>query len=86
MLLLTKKQVKNHKWVIYEEVQSENKGPLQQNSQVILNTNHMEGMKGAAATIDSIEETTVYMVDFTSSTGEKVKNHKWVTESELVKK
>ena len=79
-------QVKNHKWVIYEEVQSENKGPLQQNSQVILNTNHMEGMKGAAATIDSIEETTVYMVDFTSSTGEKVKNHKWVTESELVKK
>ena len=27
-------QVKNHKWVIYEEVQSENKGPLQQNSEV----------------------------------------------------
>ena len=78
--------VKNHKWVIYEEVQLENNEPLKQNSEVVLKADHMEGMLGAKATIDSIEKTTVYMVDYTSSTGEKVKNHKWVTESELVKK
>ena len=44
----------------------------------------MEGMDGATATIDSAEETTVYMVDFTTTdTDEAVTNHKWVTESEL---
>jgi len=44
----------------------------------------MKGMKGAIAVIDSAEQTTVYMVDYTPTTGgEKVTNHKWVTESEL---
>jgi len=33
--------------------------------------------------IESAEETTVYMLDFTTTTGEEVENHKWVTESEL---
>jgi hypothetical protein len=47
----------------------------------------MEGMKGATAEIDSAEETTVYMVDYTPTNGgEEVKNHKWVTESELTSK
>ncbi len=45
---------------------------------------HMEGMDGATATVDSTEETTVYMVDFVPTTGgEEVTNHKWTTESEL---
>lgn len=48
-----------------------------------MNADHMEGMNGATAVIDSAEQTTVYMVDFTSTSGEEVKNHKWVTESEL---
>lgn len=44
----------------------------------------MPGMKGATAKIESAEHTTVYMVDFTPTTGgEPVKNHKWLTESEL---
>jgi len=39
---------------------------------------------GAAGTIDSAEKTTVYMIDYTPTTGgEKVTNHQWVTESEL---
>jgi len=51
---------------------------------VTLNTDHMEGMDGASAVIDSAEETTVHMVDFISTyLGEEVKNHKWVTEGEL---
>ncbi|TCI24122.1 DUF1541 domain-containing protein [Exiguobacterium sp. SH5S13] len=40
-------------------------------------------MDGTTATIDSVEETTVYMIDFTLESGEKVTNHKWVTEDEL---
>lgn len=75
--------VTNHKWVIQEELEGVGKEPLNPGDEVILNADHMEGMKGATATIDSAEETTVYMVDYIATTGEKVKNHKWVTESEL---
>jgi len=75
--------VTNHKWVIHEELEGVGKEPLEPGAKVTLNADHMPGMKGAAATIDSAEHTTVYMVDYTSTTGEQVKNHKWVTESEL---
>lgn len=41
-------------------------------------------MKGATAEIESAEQTTVYMVDYTPTDGgEVVTNHKWVTEEEL---
>jgi len=77
-------EVKNHKWVIHEELQNPGAPPLQPGTEVVVNADHMEGMKGATAKIDSAEQTTVYMVDFTPTTGgEEVKNHKWVTESEL---
>jgi hypothetical protein len=75
--------VTNHKWVIHEELEGVGKEPLEPGTEVTLNADHMAGMKGATATIDSAEQTTVYMVDYTSTTGEEVKNHKWVTESEL---
>lgn len=75
--------VLNHKWVIHEELEGVGKESLKPGAEVTLHANHMEGMMGATATIDSVEETTVYMVDFTSATGEKVTNHKWVTESEV---
>jgi hypothetical protein len=53
-------------------------------SQVIMNTDHMVGMKGATATIVGAYDTTAYVVTYTPTTGgEPVKNHKWVTESEL---
>lgn len=75
-------KVSNHKWVIHEELKGAGEQPFSNNDRVVLEANHMEGMDGAEATIDSAEQTTVYMVDYTSK-GEKVKNHKWVTESEL---
>lgn len=75
--------VTNHKWVIHEELEGVDEVPLEQGTEVTINADHMEGMQGATATIDSVEETTVYMVDFISTTGEQVTNHKWVTESEL---
>uniref|UniRef100_A0A914YHU4 DUF1541 domain-containing protein n=1 Tax=Panagrolaimus superbus TaxID=310955 RepID=A0A914YHU4_9BILA len=58
--------------------------PFAAGTEVVLNADHMPGMKGAKAIIDSAEQTTVYMVDYTPTTGgDPVKNHKWVTEEEL---
>lgn len=77
-------RVENHKWVIHEELQDAGEAPLEPGTEVTVNAEHMEGMDGVTAEIDSAEETTVYMVDFTPTTGgEEVKNHKWVIESEL---
>ncbi|MBM0395196.1 DUF1541 domain-containing protein [Staphylococcus pseudintermedius] len=76
--------VEDHKWVIHEELEGPGEAPLEPGTEVTLDADHMKGMDGATATIDSAEETTVYMVDFvTTDTEEKVQNHKWVTESEL---
>ncbi|TWT25989.1 YdhK family protein [Planomicrobium sp. CPCC 101110] len=76
--------VKNHKWVIHEELENPGEAPLKAGDKATLAADHMEGMDGAEATIDSAEETTVYMLDFTPTNGgEKVTNHKWVTENEL---
>jgi Protein involved in sex pheromone biosynthesis len=77
-------EVTNHKWVIHEELKNPGNAPLSPGAKVTLEADHMAGMKGAEAKIDSAEQTTVYMVDYTPTTGGKpVKNHKWVVESEL---
>ncbi|MDM5205373.1 YdhK family protein [Cytobacillus kochii] len=77
-------RVENHKWVIHEELIDAGDAPLEPDTEVKTEASHMEGMEGATVEIDSAEQTTVYMVDFTTTTdGEEVKNHKWVTESEL---
>lgn len=80
-------KVTKHKWVIQEEIKDAGSEPLKPGSKVTIEANHMEGMQGATAEIDSAEKTTVYMIDYTSTTdGKKVTNHKWVTESELSSK
>ncbi|GKU84234.1 MULTISPECIES: YdhK family protein [Bacillati] len=77
-------KVTDHKWVIQEEIEDAGDEAIEPGTEVIINAAHMEGMNGAKATIDSAEKTTVYMVDYTPTTGgEKVTNHQWVTESEL---
>lgn len=75
--------VEDHKWVVHEELENPGEEPLQPGTEVTVNADHMDGMDGANVTIDSAEETTVYMIDYTASTGEEVTNHMWVTESEL---
>ncbi|TCI26349.1 DUF1541 domain-containing protein [Exiguobacterium sp. SH3S2] len=75
--------VENHKWVIHEELDTSESAPLADGTEVTLQSDHMEGMDGATATIDSSEQTTVYMVNFMLQDGEEVTNHKWVTENEL---
>lgn len=79
-----RERVENHKWVIHEEIPDAGDAPLEPGMEVKVDANHMEGMEGATAEIDSAEETTVYMINYTPTDGgEEVKNHKWVTESEL---
>nr|WP_311439591.1 YdhK family protein [Mesobacillus foraminis] len=75
--------VKDHKWVIHEEIANAGEEPFEPGATVTLNADHMEGMDGATAVIESAVETNVYMLDFTTTTGEKVDNHKWVIEREL---
>lgn len=76
--------VENHKWVIHEEIEDSGEDLVEPGEEAVLNADHMQGMDGAAATIDSAEQTTVYMVNFKDTeTGEEVENHKWVTEAEL---
>ncbi|MBM7599841.1 hypothetical protein JOC34_002209 [Virgibacillus halotolerans] len=77
-------KVEDHKWVIQEEIENADDKALDPGTEVTIRADHMEGMEGATAAIESAESTTVYMIDYTSTTdGEKVSNHKWVTESEL---
>lgn len=79
-------KVTNHKWVIQEEIEDHGNKELKEGSEVKLEADHMKGMEGAIATIDSAQKTTVYMIDFTPTTGgQEIKNHKWVTEDELLK-
>lgn len=80
-------KVENHKWVIQEEIKDAGKKTLKPGTEVTLEADHMKGMKGASAEIVSSEKTTVYMVDYTPTTGGPVvKNHKWVTEDEVTAK
>ncbi|WML46936.1 YdhK family protein [Neobacillus sp. PS3-34] len=77
-------RVENHKWVIQEEIKNAGNQTIKPGTEVTIEADHMKGMKGAKAEIVSSEKTTVYMIDYTPTTGgAKVKNHKWVTESEL---
>jgi hypothetical protein len=69
-------RVENHKWMIHEELIDAGEAPLEPGTEVKTNASHMEGMEGATLEIDSAEQTTVYMVDFKTTTdGEEVKNH-----------
>lgn len=77
-------RVENHEWVVHEELEEANAEPFKPGSEVTITAEHMEGMKGAVASVDTAEPMTVYVIDFTpDGSSEKVKNHLWVTEYEL---
>ena len=75
--------VSDHRWVVQEELENPGDAPLADGTEVTLTADHMSGMEGATATIDSSTQETVYMVDITTDDGMTMTNHKWVTESEL---
>lgn len=75
--------MENHKWVIQGEIENAGDETLKPGTEATIEADHMKGMKGTTATIESSEKMTVYMLDYKPTTGGKeVKNHKWVTESE----
>ncbi|NLY79359.1 MAG: YdhK family protein [Lysinibacillus sp.] len=76
-------EVKNYKWVIHEELEGASGAPMEPGRELVINAEHVEGMQSANAVIEAAEEGPVYMVDFTTTTGEEVKNYKWLTEGEL---
>lgn len=77
-------EVKDHKWVIQQEIKGAGSQDYAVGDKVTLTADHMDGMDGASATIAEVTHETVYMIDYTPTTGgAEVKNHKWVVESEL---
>ncbi|AJE33070.1 hypothetical protein B842_06105 [Corynebacterium humireducens NBRC 106098 = DSM 45392] len=74
--------VTDHRWVVHEELLDPGQAPLPDGAEVVLDAEHMSGMKGAQATIDYSTDETVYMVDLIVD-GMAMTNHKWVTESEI---
>lgn len=74
--------VNDHKWVVQEELADAGSERLADGTPVTIEAEHMTGMKGAEGTVESSTDETVYMVDFTTG-GMTMKNHKWVTESEI---
>jgi hypothetical protein len=76
--------VNDHKWVVQEEIADAGEEPFEVGTEVILEANHMTGMDGPTATIEAVEDTTVYVIDYQPTDGgERVQNHKWMTDSEL---
>lgn len=74
--------VKDHKWVVQEELKDAGDQRQADGARVTLDADHMAGMKGAEATIESSTDETVYMVDYEAD-GMTMTNHKWVVESEI---
>jgi hypothetical protein len=74
--------LKDHRWVVQEELEDAGDQRLPEGAEVVLRAEHMEGMNGAKATIASSTDETVYMVDYEAD-GMTMTNHKWVVESEL---
>ncbi|HCT15193.1 YdhK family protein [Corynebacterium nuruki] len=75
--------VTDHRWVVQEELENPGPAPLADGTPVTIGADHMSGMKGAAGTVDSSMQGTVYMVDITTADGTTMTNHKWVTGDEL---
>ena len=74
--------VTDHKWVVHEELENPGEPPLAEGAEVVITADHMAGMDGATATIDSATQETVYMVDYEAD-GMMMTNHKWVVEGEI---
>ena len=44
--------VKDHRWVVHEELENPGEAPLADGSEITINAEHMAGMKGAKGTVD----------------------------------
>ncbi|MFK0728430.1 YdhK family protein [Rothia sp. BD8] len=76
-------EVKDHRWVVQQEIRDAGSQRLADGTRVTLDADHMEGMDGAQATIVSSTDEPVYIVDYTTPDGQTVTNHRWVVQSEM---
>lgn len=76
-------EVKDHRWVVQQEIRDAGSQRLADGTRVTLDPDHMEGMDGAQATIVSSTDEPVYIVDYTTPDGQTVTNHRWVVQSEM---
>src|SRR5699024_3736493 len=74
--------VTDHRWVVHDKRVDPGEAPLAAGRKAVMTAEHMPGMKDAEATIDYSTQETVYMVDINNDEM-TMKNHKWVTESEI---
>jgi len=74
--------VKDHKWVVQQELKGAGSKRLPDRAKAVLTAGHMPGMKDAHATIASSTTQPVYVVDYTAH-GKTMKNHKWVIQNEM---
>lgn len=76
--------IQDHKWVIQEEVETEDGNSAGVGDTVTIHADHMAGMQGQQGEITGKQEGPAYMVDFQPTNGsEPFTNHKWDSENEL---
>src|SRR5699024_11283131 len=76
--------VKDHKWVIHEELAGVNEDSLEPGDKAVIEADHMEGMEGATATIESERNNTVYMIYLKPTDGgHNFYNHKCYDENDM---
>ncbi|CAK1232975.1 YdhK family protein [Fructobacillus fructosus] len=76
----TQKEVKNHKYVVDQEID----GQHEVGSKVMIEADHMEGMKGAKGEIVGIVDGPAYMVNFKPTNSNMMAtNHKWLSQNDL---
>lgn len=75
-------EIRDHRWVVQEELEGVGEDRLPDGTEVTLLADHMPGMQGASATIASSTDETVYVVDLVID-GMEMTNHKWVVDSEI---
>lgn len=79
--------VKDHKWVIHEEITGHGEDPFSVGEIITLLPGHISGMggEGVQAEITELSPGVAYMVDFSPVDGsEHITGHQWVSEEELL--
>ena len=79
--------VKDHRWVIHEEIADYVALPFKVGDAVTLLPGHISGMGGEGVLVEITEVVpgVAYMVDFSPTDGsDPIVNHQWVSEAELL--
>jgi predicted RND superfamily exporter protein len=81
IILEAKKELKDNFKIDYDSSNAKNE-IIKIGSKIIVNVNHMDGMKGSSAIVKDYSITAM-LCDITMKDGMKMNNHKWVTNDEV---